>query len=148
MISLETYLNIMPRYSVQPHVGLFKRRSTIPHAGDGVFTKCRLNKETHLGYYMGRIFWKYPKRNKRNFDYIMQISRRPPWIPRSTWESKKTNCVVVDGNNILAYFNDGDQSGQTNCRFTQSGRFVTNRCIEPGEELFVSYGEDYWNSDV
>ena len=56
---------------------------------------------------------------------------------------------IVDGRDAgppyLQRINDARGTNQRkNCRMLQSGRIVTLKTIQPGQELFMSYGRGYW----
>jgi len=126
---------------------LYIARSTVHGAGMGVFAAEAMSEGTHLGYYRGRVFHKYPKRNKRNFAYILEICRRPPWLKKETWK-KKGHPIYVDGTCVLSRINccRGNEDCW-NCDITAVGGFVLNADVQPHEEILIHYGDDYWNSD-
>lgn len=134
------------------HPSLETRASTIPGAGLGVFATQDLPAKTHLGYYVGDVHWTYPDSDDRHFAYIMEISRRPPWIDKVQWarHRRKKEAPVVNGcaDCILSYVNccKGVWS-KMNVDFTRSGRFETTRRIPKGSEIFINYGMlEYWDT--
>ena len=134
------------------HPCLEKRASTIPGAGLGVFATHDLPAKTHLGYYVGCIHWTYPKHDDRHFAYIMEVSRRPPWISKSRWSRhrRRNEAPVINGceDCILGYVNccKGVWS-KMNADFSRSGRFYTIKPVRRGEELFINYGMlEYWDT--
>jgi hypothetical protein len=72
------------------HPGLRAGPSTIQGAGTGVFATQPIKAGTHLGYYCGRVYWRYPKQNARDWAYMLHLERRPPWIPVDVWHLKRT----------------------------------------------------------
>ena len=88
------------------HPLLFRVPSSIAGAGTGVFASGPISAGAHLGYYCGRVHWTYPVRNGRNFYYILEISRRPPWIGRSAWALRRNSGgAYVDGVGDMAMIN-------------------------------------------
>ena len=130
------------------HPALFLQPSTVPGAGVGVFAARDIPQGSHLGYYCGRVFWTYPKRNKRGWAYVMEVSRRPPWIPRETWRARRQAGTppYVDGKGTLSLVNCCRGGRTQNADFSASGRFFTLCDVKAGEELFLCYGDDYWDS--
>ena len=83
--------------------------STLQGAGTGVFATQPLKAGTHLGYYCGRVYWRYPKTNARDWAYMLRLNRRPPWIPSDVWNAKRMlhslQAVCVDGRGTLSLIN-------------------------------------------
>lgn len=128
------------------HPALHKQASGVPGAGVGVFTTHDLKKGVHLGYYTGRLHWTYPDEDARDHQYLMEIPRRPAWIARAEWHANRTTTPpLVNGEGLLGYLNCAKgQSTLQNCAFSKSGRFETIRDIPQGSELFIDYGDYYW----
>ena len=126
------------------HPALYMARSTVPGGGSGVYAARDISKGSHLGYYCGRVFWTYPQTNKRDWAYMMAVSRRPPWIPRAVWMARHKGPAYVDGTNMLSRVNCCRGGYVQNVDFTASGRFVTVADIKAGDELFICYGDEYW----
>lgn len=122
------------------------RASLITGAGRGVFAKERIPPHVIIGYYTGVFRGPYDKSNHPAYMFILN------------------DRFYIDGYttpmNIMALLNDAYRSRfENNCEFQLNyneaqlapnglhERLVgirTLRWIEPGEELYVSYGEDYW----
>lgn len=104
--------------------------STIPKAGFGAFWmgKTSLPKKTVIGVYAGRIKTREPK----DTTYTLRLDSR----------TYIDSAREQDGN-WTRYMND--KKGADNVYFTTDGYVRTKRSILPGEELFVDYGEGYWD---
>ena len=131
------------------HPSLYQDKSTILNAGTGVFADRDLLRGTHLGFYVGDVYWTYPETCDRDFGYLMYLASRPPWITKKTWkkQSQQSECkgAIVDGTNMLAYMNCCNGTPlKPNCVFTTSGRFVVHQKIKANTELIIWYGENYW----
>lgn len=120
---------------------LFVKKSTIPNAGKGLFTKKFIPKGTLIVEYKGkRSTWKDVKDEDGKNAYIFYINR---------------NNVINGLNNkksLARYANDARGlvkiKGLTNnCDYMVEGirAFIeTKRDIPGGSEIFVDYGKDYW----
>jgi hypothetical protein len=120
-------------------------QSLIPAAGNGVFALKKMPTGTVLGEYQGKIL-SHDESLKYTSDKMMHIHRRPIWWP--SYERFRKS-VVIDGacgGNWTAMINDYRGSGkEANAEFNYSGLFYTIKDIEVGEEIYIDYGEKYWN---
>lgn len=120
---------------------LYVKKSTIPNAGKGLFTKVLIKKGTRIVEYKGRrSTWKEVKDEDGKNGYIFFINRNN----------------VIDGlpykKALARYANDARGlvkiKGLTNnCDYMVDGvraYIEAKKDIEPGSELFVDYGKDYW----
>lgn len=120
---------------------LFVKKSTIPNAGKGLFTKKFIPKGTRIVEYKGRrSTWKEVEDEDGKNGYIFYINRNH----------------VIDGlpykTALARYANDARGlvkiKGLTNnCDYVVDGikAFIeAKRDIPAGSEIFVDYGADYW----
>lgn len=105
------------------------RPSTIPDAGNGVFTNVSIPKGKFLAYYRGKIV----DLNKiTNTDYVLALEDGTAICGKDkTHFGSMINCPTGTPN-------------AANVEFSQDGTLHTIRAIKPGEELFVDYGREYW----
>ena len=120
---------------------LFVKTSTIPGAGKGLFTKKLIPKGTCITEYIGKITtWKDADHDDGNNLYIYYVTRNH----------------VIDGNGSKAlaqYANDGSgfkkiKGIKNNTEYIQKKKRVfiySIRDIQPGEEILVPYGKEYWD---
>ena len=134
------------------HEFLYVAESTVPGAGFGLFTSKRLRKNLRIGYYRGKVYKRYPSQKRakyyRNFDYFLELTRRPPWITKEFWSKKRGKVLFVDGATDcpMAYVNCAkDDQELWNCDIRATGAFFTNVAMRAGSEIFVNYGDDYWD---
>ncbi len=121
---------------------LYIRKSTLPGAGKGLFTKKKIKKGTRIVEYKGEILtWKEVKKlaDDRN-GYVFYISSKRCI---DAWNYKKA---------LGRYANDAKGLGRikgvkTNSEYVVDG----NKCfieaikdIPAKSEIFVEYGKDYW----
>jgi hypothetical protein len=117
------------------------KKSKLPNAGKGLFTKKDIPKGTRIVEYKGKLrAWKDVKHQDGYNGYLMYITRN----------------AVIDAQPALKTFGRyaNDASGfvkvpglKNNCEYVSEGKrcFIESlRSIEKGEELFVSYGKDFW----
>ncbi|MFT4154673.1 SET domain-containing protein [Parafilimonas sp.] len=117
------------------------KRSTIPGAGKGLFTRKFIAKGTRIVQYKGyTTTWKAVQQRKDFNGYVYYINRN----------------TVIDAKNYVTtfarYANDANgltriKNVKNNCTYIVEGNRVfveALKDIHPGEELFVSYGRAYW----
>ena len=114
------------------------RFSSIPNIGKGLFAKTKIYREDTIGNYLGTVltdeqFYKDRKYYLGNYNV---------WVCKDCWiwgEGKKANYV--------RYINHS--SKRPNAELVTSVRWKKARIraidiINPGEEIFMNYGDDYW----
>ncbi len=112
------------------------KTSTIEGAGQGLFSKVRIEEEDTIGYYTGKIIdeQEFYRENRPFNAYIL-------WVCK--------NHIIDgegEGSNYTRYINHSDEPNAflvVSSRW-KTARFEALRTIEPGEEIFFDYGEDYW----
>ena len=120
---------------------LYVRKSTIPNAGKGLFTKTFIPKGTRIVEYKGRrSAWKEVKDEDGKNGYIFYINRNN----------------VIDGlpykSALARYANDARglvkiKGFYNNCDYIVDGvkaYIESKKDIPAGSEIFVDYGKDYW----
>lgn len=121
---------------------LYVKKSTIPNAGKGLFTKVDIPKDTRIVEYKGRrTTWKEVKDDLKNA-YIYTIN----------------NNNVIDAEKTLSalarYANDAKgfvriKGMNNNCVYVnEKGRAYIEsvKNIPAGSEIFVDYTQDYWKT--
>lgn len=126
----------MPKLKTWTETDFEVRASTIEDAGQGLFSKVRIQEEENIGYYTGEIIGE-----DEFHDPERPFSAYVLWICR-------THIIVGDGPkaNYTRYINHSDTPNVhlvVSSRW-KTARFEALRTIDPGEELFFNYGEDYW----
>ena len=111
--------------------------SRIPHAGNGVFAKQSIPSDTIIGIYRGEIISE-EEYNKNGFrPYALRLQ-------------KPDGSIIIDGEkegNWTSRMNDPRGTMYTaNVIFEPDGTVKTIQQIEEGEELFINYGESYWET--
>jgi hypothetical protein len=114
------------------------KTSTIPNAGRGAFANIRLPKRTVLGNYKGKRLTPQQYNRLRDQSYVWETSSRK-------------GSVYIDGknpktSNWLRFLNDSRDKRVNVEPYQYRGKlyYRTIRVIKPGEELFISYGDEYW----
>ena len=120
---------------------LFIKKSRLPNAGKGLFTKKEIPKGERIVEYKGKVrLWKEVKHMDGYNGYLMYINRN----------------AVIDAQpatrTLGRYANDANGFGKArglknNCEYVCEGK----RCyiesllpIQKGEEILVGYGKDFW----
>lgn len=116
----------------------FLKESSIKNSGIGVFLKPH---EQPI------------RKGKKLFDYegILLGGERERSF-RSDRSFNLGDGYEIFGTGFASFINDGLEDFPSNCIFVQEGLgkdskvYVVSSCdIYPGDELFVSYGEEFWN---
>jgi hypothetical protein len=124
---------------------LYITHSQLPDAGLGVYTDDFIPEDTIIGEYKGEIVKSYNLETNDYFYELVEADEANGVIGVGIDSSKLPRCY-------MAMINDAQFSKtySNNCVFEgdiEEGKVyvVSTRDIEPEEELFVSYGEGYWN---
>ena len=123
------------------------KKSQIENAGNGVYTKESIPNGTLIGYYEGKV----SQDEKYISDYTFTLSKK--WFVDGLDYPRSYIAMVNDPFNcdfeyncefdLLTHGKDGKP-----LRFKDRRVFlVSTKDIEAGEELYASYGDDYWNCD-
>ncbi|MFT3824601.1 MAG: SET domain-containing protein [Chitinophagaceae bacterium] len=119
------------------------KRSTIPGAGKGLFTKKEITKGTHIVEYKGKVTtWKDADHRDGKNGYIYYVKR---------------NHVIDASNNekaLARYANDARglqkvKGIQNNAEYIEDGIrtfIVASKTIVAGSEILVGYGKEYWDA--
>ena len=120
---------------------LVVKKSTIPGAGKGLFTRVSIPKDTRIVEYKGRItVWKEVANDSDN-GYIYSVNSK------HVIDAKRTLSALA------RYANDARgltriKGITNNCDYINDGTRVyitSKRAIDAGEEILVSYGKEYWD---
>lgn len=127
------------------------RKSNIRNAGKGVFATRNIKRHTTLGKYTG-LYMK-----KKTVDRIYGNDVAPYVLSVTCTDASNcgtlkrrhvahTMCIDASvGGNWTSYINDGPHSGLAeNVYFDDDGTIITLVDIKKGEELYISYGTEYW----
>lgn len=122
---------------------LIVKKSSLPNAGKGLFTKVFIPKGTRIVEYKGRITtWKEVKEDDGENGYIFYIKRYhvidalPTKKPLARYANDAKGFVRKKGIvNNAEYAVDGLKA------YVES-----TKDIQPGSEIFVDYGPDYWKT--
>lgn len=121
---------------------LFIKRSRLPKAGKGLFTKIAIKKGTRIVEYKGRLqSWKEVKAEDGFNGYLMYIHRNavinalPAVKTLGRYANDALGLARIEGlRNNSEYVSEGNRC------FIEA---IKN--IKPGEEILVGYGREYWN---
>jgi uncharacterized protein len=120
---------------------LIVKKSTIPNAGKGLFTKKFIAKGTRIVEYKGRrSTWKEVKDEDGKNGYIFFINRNnvidglPHKSALARYANDARGLVKIKGlTNNSDYIVDGTRA-----------YIESKKDIPAGSEIFVDYGKDYW----
>lgn len=126
-----------------PEDQLSVKKSQLPDAGKGLYTKVFIPKGTYIVEYKGTISkWKELEDKEWDNGYIYYVTRNHVINARPHPE------------HLARYANDAAGLGRVkglrnNCVYRQKAKKVyiySEKNIKPGEEIFVDYGKDYWKT--
>jgi hypothetical protein len=105
--------------------------------GFGIFATQKILRGTFLGYYDGI---RHPVTNTLRNPYHL------PYVDSLNNVAGKIDAQNLTFSNFSCLINDGDPSKYNISHVNHTGQIllVTLRDVEVGEELLVSYGDDYW----
>ena len=120
---------------------LFVKKSTIPNAGKGLFTKKFIPKGVHVVEYKGKIStWKEVKHEDGKNGYIFYVNRNH--VINGLPDKKAKARYANDARGLTRI------KGLTNnCEYAVKGikaYIESKKDIPAGSEIFVDYGTDYW----
>lgn len=130
---------------------LYVQISTIPNAGKGLFALVRIPSASIIGDYIGETL---PLSSMHDTtldrDYFIQTL---PYYHLT--EKRYYAACIIDGKtrlNKMRWINDPRyDKARRNAIVKQTGDgrliVVALRSIRPGEEILMSYGEDYWKAE-
>jgi len=120
---------------------LYIKKSTLPNAGKGLFTKVFIPKGERIVEYKGKITtWKDVKDDDGKNGYIFYVKRYhvidalPTKKPLARYANDARGLTRIKGvTNNCDYITDGLKA-----------YIESKKNIERGSEIFVDYGPDYW----
>lgn len=125
-------------------MALLVKTSLLPKAGKGLFTDKPIKKGKKIIEYKGEIIdWKeYEKRVKDDKDgYLFFINKKRCIDAFSTPEFKARYANDAEGLSRVK----GLKNNSSYEIFGDQCYIVSERDIEAGEEIFVSYSKEYWD---
>ena len=121
---------------------LFIKRSGIPTAGKGLFTKVQIDKGADIIEYTGKITtWKKVLEGKSFNGYVFYVNRNH--VIDAKYHLKSLGRYVNDANGLIK-----KKGIINNAKYVETdGRVFVRaiRNIPPGGEVFVSYKKEYWD---
>jgi SET domain-containing protein len=122
---------------------LVVKRSTLPHAGMGLFTRKFIPKGTRIVEYKGRVgTWQDVSRNGHSSRYISYV-KRGHVIDAEPYK-KAIARFANDAGGLIRR-----KGLNNNAFYEQDGLriFITaKKDIEAGSEILVGYGKEYWDA--
>ncbi|HBK88983.1 MAG: SET domain-containing protein [Cyclobacteriaceae bacterium] len=122
---------------------LYIKKSTLPGAGKGLFTKKHISKGTRIVEYKGQVMtWKEVQKlpDERN-GYVFYFTLK---YVIDAWKHKGFAHFANDAKGIVR-----KEGVRNNSEYVTEGRrcyIEAIRDIEPFEEIFVGYGGEYWQA--
>lgn len=120
---------------------LVVKRSTLPGAGKGLFTKKFIPKGTRIVEYKGRIStWKDVKHQKGENGYIFYV-KRDHVIDAAPYKKAMARFANdASGINRVKGITNNSEYREDGLRVF----IVAKKDIPAGSEILVEYGKDYW----
>ncbi len=121
---------------------LFTKKSTLPDAGKGLFTKVLIPKGTKVTEYKGEVLtWKQVEQmaDYRN-GYVFYFTRN---YVVDAWKTKSGVAHFANDANGLTRV-EGIRNNSEYDTEKKKCYIVATRDISAGSEIFVEYGAEYW----
>lgn len=122
---------------------LFIKKSGIPGAGNGLFTRTAIAKGTRIVEYKGKhTTWKEVDHRDGSNGYIYYVNRNFVIDARTYPKALGRYANDAKGLTLVKGLNN-------NCRYVPEGTRVfieAAKDIPAGAELLVSYGKEYWDA--
>jgi len=122
---------------------LHVKRSIIPGAGQGLFTKKQIRKGTRISEYKGRITtWKDMDHKNGGNPYIFYVNKD---YVIDAWHFKRAKARYANDAKGLKRI----KGITNNAKYIHDGRKVfleAKKNIPPGSEILVDYGKEYWEA--
>lgn len=121
---------------------LFIKRSLLPNAGKGLFTRVDIKKGDRIVEYAGRRRkWKDVKHLDGHNGYLMRLNRTTAIDAKPLNSGKGRYANDAMGlTRVAGLRNNAEYLIYGNRVFIEA-----TRNIRKGEEIFVSYGKEFWN---
>lgn len=120
---------------------LVVKKSTLPDAGKGLFTKKLIPKGTKIVEYKGRVTsWKDVKHDDHENGYIFYVKR--DHVINAEPYKKALARFANDAHGLKRV-----KGVTNNAEYKEFGLrvfIVAKRDIQAGQEILVDYGKDYW----
>ncbi len=117
------------------------KESTLPGSGQGLFTKIFIAKGTRIIEYTGRITtWKEVKNDWSNV-YLYTVNSRH--VIDARYRKKSLARYANDARGLSRI-----KGVTNNAEFLNEGLHafvIAKKDIQPGDEIFVDYGKEYWD---
>lgn len=119
------------------------KESTLPNAGNGLFTNTFIPKDTHIVEYKGKICtWKEVNHDEGSNGYIFFVNRN------HVIDARRTKSALA------RYANDGRGLKRVtgllnNCVYETVAKKVYIKSVKDipaGAEILVDYGKEYWDA--
>jgi SET domain-containing protein len=137
---------IRDNYHNSSEFNLYIDDSQIKGSGLGVFTEDDILEDTIIGEYRGELIESFEQIDNDYYYQLIEPNKETGQKGLGVDASKLPRCY-------MAMINDAtlDKKYENNCMFeddieNKKVYVITTRDIKAGEELFVSYGDSYWNS--
>lgn len=122
---------------------LWVKKSTLPGAGKGLFTKKSIPRGSKIAEYKGKIRkWKDVKDSEADNPYIMYVTRNHIIDAGVIANSKAKFANDAQGLNKV-------KGTRNNSIYIKEGLRIyieSTKDIPAGSEIFVGYGKEYWDT--
>lgn len=122
---------------------LVVKKSTLPGAGKGLFTRVLIPRNSIIVQYKGRLStWKEVQHDNGSNGYLYYVNRnlvidaRPYKKAKARYANDARGTRKINGVRNNAVYIEKDSKV-----FIQA-----SKDIQPGEEILVNYGKEYWDT--
>lgn len=124
-------------------LGLQIRPSEIPGAGDGLYAAKEFKRGVKITDYGGRLYNRHEDIPPERDDYVVQVGTRflEHSQPQDGYGRWANHCRQQD---IKAGYCQGNNSQIAEPRTGDNAFLRATHRIDPGDEIYTSYGRSYW----
>jgi len=120
------------------------KKSKIKGSGKGLFTKVHIKKGKLINQFTGKLIKNEKVEELNNNNKLLYLIE---WDEKHTLNVENSNCLAKYANDAEGIKKTKGFSNNSEICFEKNKLFLRAiKDIEAGEEIYVSYGKEYWDN--